>query len=201
MIEIKYKGNTIKTENIKIVDLLKDEINNCQAIACRFNNEVKSLNYELTQNGKVELINMSDRDGRRVYIRGLVYILTKAFSELYPNAKTEINYQLSNSMLCEVVDENVTDEMIENINKKVAEIIEKDIPIIKKEMSKSEAKAFYDIEKNEKGRLQIEYGKKDVVSLYYCEDYYNYFYGVMPISTGFAKIYDCLLYTSPSPRD
>ncbi|MBP3707919.1 MAG: nucleoside kinase [Clostridia bacterium] len=207
MIEITYKGDTIKTENIKVVDLLKDEINNCQAIACRFNNEVKSLSYELTQNGKIELIDMSDRDGRRVYIRGLVYILTKAFSELYPNAKTEINYQLSNSMLCEVVDENVTDEMIENINKKVAEIIEKDIPIIKKEMSKSEAKAFYDIEKNEKGRLQIEYGKKDVVSLYYCEDYYNYFYGVMPISTGFAKIYEIVKYHSgiliryPSKKD
>lgn len=194
MIEIKYKGETIKTENIKVIDLLKSEINNYQAIACRFNNEVKSLNYELTQNGKIELIDISDRDGRRVYIRGLVYILTKAFSELYPNAKTEINYQLSNSMLCEVVDESVNDEMIENINKKVAEIIEKNIPIIKKKMSKSEAKAFYDIEKNEKGRLQIEYGKKDVVSLYYCEDYYNYFYGVMPISTGFAKIYEIIKY-------
>lgn len=194
MIEIKYKGETIKTENIKVIDLLKNEINNHQAIACRFNNEVKSLNYELTQNGKLELIDISDRDGRRVYIRGLVYILTKAFSELYPNAKTEINYQLSNSMLCEVVDEEVSDEMIENINKKVAEIIEKNIPIIKKKMSKSEAKAFYDIEKNEKGRLQIEYGKKDVVSLYYCEDYYNYFYGVMPISTGFAKIYEIIKY-------
>lgn len=194
MIEIKYKSKTIKTENIKVIDLLKDEIKNYQAIACRFNNEVKSLNYELTQSGEVELIDISDRDGRRVYIRGLVYILTKAFSELYPNAKTEINYQLSNSMLCEVVDEDVTDEMIANINKKVAEIVEKDIPIIKKKMSKAEAKAFYDVEKNEKGRLQIEYGKKDVVSLYYCEDYYNYFYGVMPISTGFAKIYEIIKY-------
>lgn len=207
MIEIKYKGNTISTKNIKVIDLLKEEINKCQAIACRFNNEIKSLNYELTQDGKVELIDISDRDGRRVYIRGLIYILTKAFSELYPNAKTEINYQLSNSMLCEIVDEVVTDEMISNINRKMAEIIEKNIPIIKKKMSKSEAKAFYDIEKNEKGRLQIEYGKKDVVSLYYCEDYYNYFYGVMPISTGFAKLYEIIKYHGgiliryPSRRD
>ena len=70
----------------------------------------------------------------------------------------------------------------------------KNLTIVKKEMSKEEAKKFYSVEKNEKGKLQIEYGKKDTVSLYFCEDYYNYFYGVLPISTGFAKIYEIMKY-------
>ena len=194
MIEIIYKSQKINTERIKVIDLLKKDIEENNIIACRFNNEIKSLNYELQENGTIELIDISDRDGMRIYVRGLVYVLSKAFESLYPNAKTEINYQLSNSMLCEVVDEEVTDEMIENINKKFKEIVEKDLPIVKKRMSKKEAKEFYNAEKNEKGKLQIEYGYKDVVSLYYCEDYYNYFYGVLPISTGFAKLYEIVKY-------
>ena len=36
--------------------------------------------------------------------------------------------------------------------------------------------------------------EKEVITLYYCEDYYNYFYGTMPISTGFAKIFDFVKY-------
>ena len=194
MIEIKYKDKVIKTENIKVIDLLKDEIEKNNIIACKFNNEVKSLGFELTQDGKIDLLDITDRDGRRVYIRGLMYVLTKAFESLYPEAKTEINFQLSNSMLLEVVDAEVTDEMVENINKKFKEIVDKNLPIIKKEMSKKEAKEFYSVEKNEKGKLQIEYGKKKTVSLYFCENYYNYFYGVLPISTGFAKIYEIVKY-------
>lgn len=194
MIEIKYKDQVIKTENIKVIDLLKDEIEKNNIIACKFNNEVKSLGFELKQDGKIDLLDISDRDGRRIYIRGLVYVLSKAFESLYPEAKTTINYQLSNSMLCEVVDAEVSDEMIKNINEKFKEIVDKNLPIIKKEMSKTEAKEFYSVEKSEKGKLQIEYGKKDNVSLYFCEDYYNYFYGILPISTGFAKIYEIIKY-------
>lgn len=194
MIEITYKNKKMSVKNTSIKDLLENEIKKSNAIACRYNNEVKSLNLEPNCDGTVELIDIADKDGMRVYVRGLVYILTKAFESLYPHAKTAINYQLSNSMLLEVIDENVSDEMVEKINKKLKEIVDKDIPIIKKYMSKKEAKEFYDIEKNEKGRLQIVDGHKDQVSLYYCEDYYNYFYGVLPISTGFAKLYEIVKY-------
>lgn len=194
MIEINYKGKTIKTENIKVIDLFKDEIEKNNIIACKFNNEVKSLNYELHKNGKIDLLDITDRDGRRIYVRGLVYVLSMAFESLYPNAKTTINYQLSNSILYEIIDEEVNDEMIEKINQKFNEIVEKNISIEKRRMSKEEASDFYSVEKNEKGKLQIEYGKKDYVSLYFCEDYYNYFYGVLPISTGFAKLYEIVKY-------
>lgn len=194
MIEITYNENKIKTQPITVFELFKDKIKEKGIIACRFNNEVKSLDFKIEENGKIELIDISNKDGMRVYRRGLIYILSKAFEELYPNAKTEINFQLSNSMLCEVIDAEVNDEMIAKINKKFKEIVEKDIPIIKKVMTKKEAKEFYYKEKNEKGRLQIEDGYKDTVSLYYCEDYYNYFYGILPISTGFAKIYEIIKY-------
>ena len=194
MIEITYNENKIKTQPITVFELFKDKIKEKGIIACRFNNEVKSLDFKIEENGKIELIDISNKDGMRVYRRGLIYILSKAFEELYPNAKTEINFQLSNSMLCEVIDAEVNDEMIAKINKKFKEIVEKDIPIIKKVMTKKEAKEFYYKERNEKGRLQIEDGYKDTVSLYYCEDYYNYFYGILPISTGFAKIYEIIKY-------
>ena len=52
-------------------------------------------------------------------------------------------------------------------------------------MDKKEAEEFYAKENTLRGKLQVENKEKNTVSLYFCEDYYNYFYGVMPISTGF----------------
>jgi len=189
-----YKEKLIEIEKpIKVIDLLKDECTE-NIVACRCNNEIKSLEHKIEKDTKIELIDISNKDGMRVYIRGVLYIMSKAFSELYPRALLTVNYQLSNSMFCEIDNMKVTEEMIENVHKKMQEIIDRNLPIRKVTMSKKEALEFYAKENTLKGRLQSDTDTKETVSLYYCEDYYNYFYGVMPISTGYIKIYDILKY-------
>lgn len=195
--QIEYNNTIIDVKaGTKIVDLCKNEIEkkNNEIIACKFNNEVKSLNFEINSNGKLELIDITNKDGMRIYKRGLIYIVAKAFRELYPEALITVNYQLYHSMLCELDNLEVTEEMIKKVNKRVKEIIELNLPITKKIMSKEEATDFYEKEKSLKGRLQLDLEEKKEVTLYYCEDYYNYFYGVMPISTGCIKEYELLKY-------
>ena len=195
MIKIQYNGKTIDVENgTKIIDILGDEVKKVGAIAARFNNEVKSLNYKLKENGNLSLIDISNKDGIRIYRKGLLFIIGKAISELYPNAKIMVNYQLSNSLLCEITNMEITDEMIENINKKVADIVEKNLPIEKKSMSKKEAEEFYKNSETINGKLQLELHTKKQVSLYWCEDYFDYYYGILPISTGVMNLYEIIKY-------
>ena len=66
--------------------------------------------------------------------------------------------------------------------------------IKKIEMTKEEAIKFYEKEKTLRGILQLENKEKDEVSLYFCEEYYNYFYGVMPVSTGYIKKFEVIKY-------
>ena len=195
--QIEYNNTIIDVkEGTKVLDLFKKEIDkrNNEIIACKFNNEVKSLNFEINANGKLELIDITNKDGMRIYKRGLIYIVAKAFRELYPEALITVNYQLYHSMLCELDNLEVTEEMIEKVNKRVKEIIKANLPITKKIMTKNEAEKFYEKEKTLKGRLQLELEEKKEVTLYYCENYYNYFYGVMPVSTGCIKEYELLKY-------
>lgn len=165
-----------------------------KAIACKCNNEVKSLNYEINEGDIIEPIDITTRDGRRIYQRGILYVMGMAFNKVYPKAFLTVNCHLSNSIFCTIDNMKVTDEIVESVKKKMQEIIDKNLPIRKVEMTKQEAEAFYEKEKTLRGRLQLENKYKEAISLYFCEDYYNYFYGVMPITTGYIKYYDVVKY-------
>ena len=194
--QVVYNNTIIDVKKgTRVIELFSEEIKrNREIIACRFNNEVKSLNYKIVSDGSIELIDIKDKDGMRIYQRGLIYIIAKAFRDIYPNALITVNYQLYHSMLCEIDNLKITEEMIKKVDKRVKEIIEKDLPIERRTMTKEEAKHFFEKEKTLKGKLQLELETKENVTLYYCEDYYNYFYGVMPISTGCIRNYELIKY-------
>ena len=84
--------------------------------------------------------------------------------------------------------------MINNIKNRMKEIIEQNIELKKVVMTQEEAKEFYEKEKALRGILQTDIKERDEVILYYCEDYYNYFYGEMPLSTGYIKAFDIMKY-------
>ena len=195
--KITYENRIYDIENGTTVgDAFKTEIENHQLkeiIAARLNNSIVSLKTPITEDGEIEFFNRQDKDGRIIYIRGLLFLMCKAFSEVYPEALLTVNYQLSNAMFGTIDNMDVTEEVISKVKAKMQEIVEKDLPITKVMMTQEEAEEFYKKEATVKGRLQTNIDK-DKVSLYYCEDYYNYFFGTMPISTGFAKIYDLVTY-------
>ena len=190
---IKCANELIEIEEpISIKEGLKVQIEKSDVkdiIAARYNNEVVSLDKEINKDGKIEFINKQNRDGRYIYIRGALYIASKAISELYPKALLTVNYQLTNAMYCQIDNMEVTDEMIEKVKIRMQEIVKQNIPIKKIIMTKEEAEKFYEKEPTLKGRLQTDVNKERI-SLYYCEDYYNYFYGIMPVSTGAINLVD-----------
>ena len=205
--KVQYKDKEIEIEKPeRVIDVLKEECTS-NTIACICNNEIKSLNHEIKMDSKIELLDISNADGMRIYIRGLLYIMSKAFEELYPQAEVGVEYQLSNSMFCTIKNMDITDELLEEVHKKMQEIVNKNIPIIKKQFTKQEAEEIYKNVDTVKGRLQLENKSKKKFSLYYCEDYFNYFYGVMPISTGYMKIFEIQKYSNgfliryPSKKD
>lgn len=190
--KITFENKIIEVEEgTRIKDALQNEIeqSKTEIIACNCNNNIRSLNYKLREDSVIKLIDYSDADGQRIYIRGLLYIMAKAFNELYPEIQLSVNYQLSNSMFCELEGEKTTAEMIKKVSERMQEIVKKDLRIRKVVMTSEEAEEFYKREKTIKGKLQTDLKQKNDVSLYYCEDYYNYFFGVMPISTKYMKYF------------
>lgn len=198
MINVTYEGKVYEVyEGLKVIDFMKNILNieSDQIMACKVHNEVKSLDYEFVNDCTIEFLDYKTSDGNRIYVRGLTFILIKAFEELYPDIRINVNYSLGHSIYCDINEtELLNDDIIENVKNRMVEIINKDIPIIKKILSLEKAKEIY--EKNHRiDRLGLmENRMKSYVSMYYCEDTFNYFYGVMPISTKYMKYFDLTLY-------
>lgn len=195
--KITYGDKTIQREEaIKVSELLKEEIEKSEykVVACRVNNQVRDLDYILTKDCVISLIDITTRPGIRIYSRGVMFVMCMAFSEVYPDALLTVNYQLSNAMFCEIDNMQVTEEMMEKVKEKMLEIIHKELPITYKELTREEAEEFYKKERTLKGIVQLEEKQVENISLYFCEDYYNYLYGKMPTNTKDLDVFDLMKY-------
>lgn len=195
--DINYQGKKIKANYGDTVGkVLKEEIEKSeyQVIECRYNNEYKNLETEIIDDAKIELIDISTKEGMKVYVRTLVFIMGKAFESLYPNKKMMVEYQLGNAMFCKCDNMKITEDFIQKLSNKIQEIIDKDLKITKVVMTRKEAEEFYERTDSSKGRLQFDFKENKEIYMYFCEDYYNYCYGVMASRTGMVSLFEIVKY-------
>lgn len=195
--KITYKGKELEVqEPIKIEELLKKEIDNSKykVVGCIFNNEYQNLEYEIKNDGKVDLIDTFSKEGMKIYVRTLVYIMGKAFEKIYPSEKLTVEYQLGNAMFCTIDNMKITEKFIEKMTEEIKKIISEDLKIKKVIMTREEAKEFYEKTNASKGRLQYDLTDNEEIYMYYCEDYYNYCYGTMANRTGVLENFEIIKY-------
>lgn len=186
-----------ETKKITISELLKNQIEKSEypVVGAKYNNEYKSINDLVDPNGNIELIDINSKEGMKIYRRTLTFIMGKAFWSIYPEAHITVDYQLSNAMYCTIENMEVTEEMIEKVKTKMQEIIEQDLPIEKRAMTREEAKKFYEENNTGKGRLQFDLPDNEKINMHHCEEYYNYIYEIIATHTGVTKVFDLKKYS------
>lgn len=181
-------------KNVALDIIAKDLSNEYKGIVTigKIKNKLKDLNSTLDKNCDLELIDTTQPDGMRVYMRTLSLIFIKACEEIFNGCKVTIEHSLSNGLYCEIKNNKseVTEEDIEKIKAKVKSIIESDLKIEKIVTDKSEAiKILKNNNKNAKAEL-LKYKEYEDVKLYKCGGYINHFYGHMLPSTSYVKTFD-----------
>ena len=192
-----YQGRTKKIEKgLTVKEALKKEINEnkYEVIGCLYNNDYRNLETEVEEGARIELIDISSKEGMKIYVRTIVYIMGKAFENLYNREKIMVEYQLGNAMYCKCNNIQITDEFITKLKNEMQKIIEKDEKITKVEMTRIEAEKFYEENNSSRGRLQFDLKGNKPIYMYYCGNYYNYCYGTLANRTGIIKIFDVIKY-------
>lgn len=195
--KIQFREKTFEVnQKTKISDLLKDEIENSEhpVIAAIFNNEYVNLDYEVEEDGTIKLVDISEKQGMKIYRRTLIYILSKAIRNLDLDYNIIVDHQLYNATFCEVEGKEILEDDLKKINEEMRRIIKKDIPIKKVVMTRDEAKKFYEETGTSKGFLQYALEENKEIKMYFCEDYFNYCYGELANKTGITRIFEIMKY-------
>ncbi len=196
MINVLYDNKNYEIpDKMSVKDFMKSilKLEDRSILACKVFNEVKSLDYVIDRDCKIKFLDTSTPDGSRIYVRGIIFILVKAFEELFPKNKLFVNYSLGHSLYCES-DKKLDNTDINAIITRMKEIISQDLPIEKRVLTLEEAMNKYKDAGREDKRGLLETRMKSHVSMYYCGDTFNYFYGVMPVSTGYTPKFEVTKY-------
>jgi threonyl-tRNA synthetase len=113
-------------------------------LAAKVDGAVIDLSRPLSGNSVVELLRFDSAEGRDVYRHSSTHIMAQAVKELFPSAQLTIGPALEDSFYYDFAFERpFTPEDLEKIEERAADIIKRNLPIIRREFSKQEAIAFF----------------------------------------------------------
>ena len=154
------------------------------------NGKVTDLSTKVYEDCDVEFLDVTTSIGARSYSQGLVFVLAKAVSELFPGGRIRVSNAVSKGFYCPVeIDHKITDEDVTTISERMGSIIGRNIPFIKHSAhTKDVADIMSAAGREDTARLLRSIGS--LYSSYYTlDDMPDWFFGILPPSTGCLKVF------------
>ena len=159
-------------------------------LIAKVNNRLRELAFKIPENADVEFLDLTSPEGNRVHINGLKFVMIYAIKKLFgKNANVVVQHSLDKGIYFQTTFK-LTEEKLQAIKNEMKAIIKKDMPITKLTIDRFEAiNYFKSIGDNTKASV-LKYNPDNYVTLYRLGNLYNYFYDLMPSSTGKVKDFD-----------
>ena len=164
-------------------------------VSAKVNHKVEGLTFQLYNNKDVEFLDIQSSSGMRTYVRSLIFILSKAVEDLYPNGSIVLEHQVSNGYYCQLkLDRTIGLDDVIRIKQRMKEIIAEDLPFKRFEKHTHEVvELFRNKGMTDKVRLLETSG--NLYSYYYTlGNTIDYYYGSLLPSTGYIHLFDIVKY-------
>lgn len=162
------------------------------------NGRLRELFKKLKDDCTLEFVTTASDAGNKTYTRGIVFIMLRAIYRVLGHElieKVRVEHSIGGGLYCEI-DGSVTlnQEIIQKIKGEMDAIISRDVPFNKRSVSTAEAEAlFHEYGMYDKGKL-FRFRRVSSANLYHLDGFDDYFYGYMPPSTRYLKVYDLISY-------
>lgn len=201
-IKIKNKNEYYEVkENEQLYDVVKKiYINDYNRfLAVKVNNKLQELVYAKFRDGNtIEFLDITNNDGRKIYVRTLCFIFIKACKDIFCNVDVVIENSLNKGMYAEIKNKkDITLDDIKKIKRRMEELISSEMFIEKKILDKNEAVNIF---KNQglEDKIQLinqnKHESNNTVKVYKLENYYDTFYGYIAPNTNVIDKFDLKLF-------
>lgn len=159
-------------------------------VGVKVDHELLSLNQKPDKDCRVEFVKLASPEGAEIYRRSACMILGRAIFETTRNSRVVIGHSIGNGFYYDYyTDTPVTERIIENIENKMREIVEKDEPIYYERHRKQEAiELFRSKAYSDRVRLLKHLDSEDV-GVYKCGKFIDLAYGPIVPTTGYCKVF------------
>ena len=202
MLQIRCKNNGITksfpegTSLLEVYQSFADELQMpYPVVSAKVNNASQGLKFRLYQNRDVEFFDAREGSGHRVYVRSLCFVLYKATQDLFPGSKLFIEHTISRGYYCNFKKKNtkdggqISDDDIEQLKRRMQEIIDLDMPFRRNEATTEEAIRVF-AERGFTDKVKLLETSGQIYSDYYMlGDTADYYYGPLVPSAGYLKVW------------
>ena len=110
------------------------------ALIMEVDGELKDLSHEITQDSKVRIITPKDKEGLEVLRHDAAHIMAMAVQELFPGTQVTIGPVIEDGFYYDFARaEPFTSDDLKKIEKKMSEIIDRDVKTTRKVLKRDEA--------------------------------------------------------------
>ena len=199
MVNVKIYGENISVvKGTPISELLGKSKEKYDVILARVNGKLQELNKPLKEDCILEFLTTASKDGSKTYVRGMIYVLIKAFYDVVGKENIErfyVEFSLGSGYYCEYKGKKaLTEEILDKVDKRMRKIVEDDMPFIKKSVDTDEAIAMFRAHGMHDKEKLFKYRRVSKTNIYSLGNFEDYFYGYMPVSTGILKYFKLHLF-------
>ena len=190
-IKVKVKGKEYEVEKGTPLGKIFELAGIKDAIGGVINGKIIDLQTPVRESGEIKPVYRGSKESLEIMRHTLAHIMAQALKELYGAKKVHLGVGPTTEegfyYDVEVEGHKITEEDLPKIEKKMKEIIERDYPILRKELSKEEAiKLFEELKEKYKIDIIKEIPEEDVISVYEQGDFIDLCRGPHLPSTGKA---------------
>ncbi|MEC1580580.1 threonine--tRNA ligase [Bacillus subtilis] len=165
-----------------------------KSLAGKLNGKEIDLRTPINEHGTVEIITEGSEEGLQIMRHSTAHLLAQAIKRIYKDVKFGVGPVIENGFYYDVeMDEAITPEDLPKIEKEMKKIVNANLPIVRKEVSREEAKArFAEIGDDLKLELLDAIPEGETVSIYEQGEFFDLCRGVHVPSTGKIKEFKLL---------
>lgn len=165
-----------------------------KVLLCKVDNSYRDLNHKINQSCSIEFLDMSDNYAWLVYQNSLILLYEKAVYDILGNVQVNVSNSL-NKGLYTTIKGNVSADDIAKIEKRMKELVNAQLPIIKERIQRKELlKLSSYFNSRDRSRLILSSESIQAVEVYSLDSYKELFYGLLVPNTSYLQYFELKKY-------
>lgn len=168
---------------------------NNPVIAVKINNELSSFSTPLEIDAELEPVELFTESGRRMYRHSICYLLAMASSIVFPERHLVVGHSLGDGYYYHFEDqEAVTDEMVRLLNRKMEDLVKRQLPIVEKFFSYHQAMEYFEKAGFHETALLLSFSNNPKVTVFSCDGYTDIAYEPLIDNTRLLSLFELRKY-------